>query len=179
MELDITTDDSRVDLVSAGFDAGIQFGEYIAQDMVAVRVSPDLRPAIVGAPAYFASHAKPTAPRDVLQHRCIGFRHRGESKYRWEFDKGDESLAIAVSGSLNVDDLDLVIQAALDGAGLAWVAEDRIASTSRLETWCACSRIGARRFPDSFSTIRVGNSSQRHLRPSSTRSACRVEDLPR
>ena len=61
---------------------------------------PDLRPAIVGAPAYFDVHAKPTAPRDVLQHRCIGFRHRGESKYRWEFDKGAESLAIAVSGSL-------------------------------------------------------------------------------
>jgi DNA-binding transcriptional LysR family regulator len=143
VELDITTDDSRVDLVSAGFDAGIQFGEYIAQDMVAVRVSPDLRPAIVGAPAYFASHAKPTVPRDVLQHRCIGFRHRGESKYRWEFDKGDQSLAISVSGSLNVDDLDLVIQAALDGAGLAWVAEDRIAQhlatgdlVRVLEDWC-------------------------------------------
>ena len=143
VELDITTDDSRVDLVSAGFDAGIQFGEYIAQDMVAVRVSPDLRPAIVGAPAYFASHAKPTAPRDVLQHQCIGFRHRGESKYRWEFDKGDQSLAISVSGSLNVDDLDLVIQAAVDGAGLAWVAEDRIAQhlatgelVRVLEDWC-------------------------------------------
>jgi DNA-binding transcriptional LysR family regulator len=143
VELDITTDDSRVDLVSAGFDAGIQFGEYIAQDMVAVRVSADLRPAIVGAPAYFEVHAKPTTPRDVLQHRCIGFRHRGESKYRWEFDKGDQSLAISVSGSLNVDDLDLVIQAALDGAGLAWVAEDRVAQhlatgdlVRVLEDWC-------------------------------------------
>ena len=143
VELDITTDDSRVDLVSAGFDAGIQFGEYIAQDMVAVRVSPDLRPAVVGAPAYFDVHAKPTAPRDVLQHRCIGFRHRGEGKYRWEFDKGGQALAIAVSGSLNVDDLDLVIQAALDGAGLAWVAEDRIAQhlatgdlVRVLEDWC-------------------------------------------
>jgi DNA-binding transcriptional LysR family regulator len=143
VELDITTDDSRVDLVSAGFDAGIQFGEYIAQDMVAVRVSPDLRPAIVAAPAYFESHATPTAPRDVLQHRCIGFRHRGESKYRWEFDKGEQSLAISVSGSLLVDDLDLVIQAALDGAGLAWVAEDRVtqhletgALVRVLEDWC-------------------------------------------
>jgi DNA-binding transcriptional LysR family regulator len=143
VELEITTDDSRVDLVSAGFDAGIQFGEYIAQDMVAVRVSPDLRPAIVGAPTYFESHAKPTAPRDVLQHQCIGFRHRGESKYRWEFDKGAQSLAISVSGSLLVDDLDLLIQAALDGAGLAWVAEDRIAQhlatgdlVRVLEDWC-------------------------------------------
>ena len=127
VELDITTDDSRVDLVSAGYDAGIQFGEYIAQDMVAVRVSPDLRPAIVAAPAYFDSHAKPTSPRDLLNHRCIRFRHRGESVYKWELDKGDESLAIAVNGSLILDELDLVIQAALDGAGLAWLSQYRVA----------------------------------------------------
>jgi len=126
VELEITTDDTRVDLVSAGFDAGIQFGEYIAQDMVAVRVSQDLRPAIVSAPAYFDSHPKPTSPRDVLNHQCIRYRHRGESVYKWELDKGDESLAIAIHGSLLLDDVDLVIQAALDGAGLAWVAENDI-----------------------------------------------------
>ena len=103
VELEITTDDSRIDLVSGGYDAGIQFGEYIAQDMVAVRVSPDLRPAIVGAPTYFDSHPKPTSPRDLLNHRCIRFRHRGESVYKWELDKGDESLAIAVNGSLLLD----------------------------------------------------------------------------
>ena len=143
VELEVTTDDSRIDLVSAGFDAGIQFGEYIAQDMVAVRVSPDIRPAIVAAPAYFASHAKPAAPRDVLHHQCIRFRHRGESVYRWELDKGDESLAIAVSGALLLDDVDLVVQAALDGAGLAWVGEDRVAEhlasgalVRVLEDWC-------------------------------------------
>src|SRR4030095_7437903 len=127
VELEVTTDDSRVDLVSAGFDAGIQFGEYIAQDMVAVRVSPDLRPAIVGSPAYFESRSKPIAPRDVLIPRLIRFRPRGESVYKWELDKGDESLAIAVSGPLLLDELDLVIQAALDGAGLAWLSEDRAA----------------------------------------------------
>ena len=77
-------------------------------------VSPDLRPAIVGAPVYFASRPKPTSPRDVLDHQCIRFRHRGESVYKWEFDKGDESLAIAVNGTLLLDELDLVIQAALD-----------------------------------------------------------------
>ena len=143
IELDITTDDSRVDLVSAGYDAGIQFGEYIAQDMVAVRVSPDIRPAVVAAPAYFDSHLKPTSPRDLLDHRCIRFRHRGESVYKWELDKDDESLAIAVNGSLILDELDLMIQAALDGAGLAWVAEDRVtehlasgALVRVLEDWC-------------------------------------------
>jgi DNA-binding transcriptional LysR family regulator len=111
--------------------------------MVAVRVSPDLRPAIVGAPAYFETHAKPTSPRDLLQHRCIRFRHRGESVYKWELDKGDESLEIAVHGSLILDELELLIQAAIDGAGLAWVAEDRVAAhlasgtlVRVLEDWC-------------------------------------------
>jgi DNA-binding transcriptional LysR family regulator len=144
VELDITTDDARVDLVSAGYDAGIQFGEYIAQDMVAVRVSPDLRPAVVGAPSYFASHPKPTSPRDLLDHQCIRFRHRGESVYKWELEHGNQSLAIAVNGPLTLDDLDLVIQAALDGAGLTWVAEDRVAEhlasgalVRVLEDWCA------------------------------------------
>jgi DNA-binding transcriptional LysR family regulator len=143
VELDITTDDSRIDLVAAGFDAGIQFGEFIAQDMVAVRVSPDLRPAIVGAPTYFESHARPESPRDLLQHRCIRFRHRGESVYKWELDKGDQSLEIAVNGSLILDELDLVIDAAIDGAGLAWVTEDRVAPhlasgalVRVLEDWC-------------------------------------------
>jgi DNA-binding transcriptional LysR family regulator len=123
--LEVTTDDSRVDLVAAGFDAAIHFGEYIAQDMVAVRVSPDIQHAIVAAPTYFESHPRPTSPRDLLNHRCINFRHRGESIYKWELDKGDESVAIAVSGSLVLDDEDLVMQAALDGAGLALVAHNR------------------------------------------------------
>jgi DNA-binding transcriptional LysR family regulator len=79
----------------------------------------------------------------VLHHQCIRFRHRGESVYKWEFDKGDESLAIAVNGALLLDELDLVIQAALDGAGLAWIAEDRVAEhlasgalVRVLEDWC-------------------------------------------
>jgi DNA-binding transcriptional LysR family regulator len=125
--LEVTTDDSRVDPVSAGFDAAIHFGEYIAQDMVAVRVSSDIEHAIVAAPTYFESHPTPTSPRELLSHRCINFRHRGESVYKWELDKGDESVAIAVSGSLVLDDEDLVIQAAIDGAGVALVAANRAA----------------------------------------------------
>jgi DNA-binding transcriptional LysR family regulator len=126
--LDVTTDDTQhVDLVAAGYDAGIHFGEYIAQDMVAVRVSPDIRPAIVGAPAYFAERPRPTSPQDLVHHRCITFRHKGEGVYRWELDKGDQSLAVAVHGPLILDDLDLVISAAIDGVGLAFMSEDRAA----------------------------------------------------
>src|SRR3954451_980758 len=71
--LDVTTDDSRTDIVAGGFDAGIHLGEYIARDMIAVRVSADHQPVIVGSPTYFASHPKPRSPRDLLQHQCINF----------------------------------------------------------------------------------------------------------
>jgi DNA-binding transcriptional LysR family regulator len=67
--LDVTTEDGRRDIVAEGFDAGIHFGEYIQKDMIAVRVSPDHRPAIVGSPSYFAEHPRPKVPRDLVQHR--------------------------------------------------------------------------------------------------------------
>jgi DNA-binding transcriptional LysR family regulator len=141
--LDITTEESRVDLVAGGYDAGIHYGEFIEQDMVAIRVSPDHRPAIVGAPGYFESHPTPKSPRDLLQHRCINFRHGREEIYRWEFDKGKQSLSVAVGGPLVVDDVELVIRAALDGVGLAYLGEDRAAPHLErgalvrvLESWC-------------------------------------------
>src|SRR3954464_1840435 len=90
--LDVRTDEARLDLVAGGFDAGVQYGEFIQQDMVAVRVSPDHRAAIVASPAYFADHAKPTSPRDLLHHRCVNYRHGSGEVYRWELDKGDQSL---------------------------------------------------------------------------------------
>jgi DNA-binding transcriptional LysR family regulator len=97
----------------------------------------------VGSPEYFAAQVKPESPHDLLRHRCINFRHRGEGLYRWELDKEDQSVAVAVRGSLILDDLDLVIQAAIDGAGLAFMAEDRAAphlasgALERvLEDWC-------------------------------------------
>jgi DNA-binding transcriptional LysR family regulator len=80
--LDITADDSRLDIVAGGFDAGIHFGEHIQKDMMAVCVSKDYRTGIVGAPAYFKSHPKPKTPHDSLRHRCINFRHRTAGVYR-------------------------------------------------------------------------------------------------
>jgi DNA-binding transcriptional LysR family regulator len=141
--LDITTDDSRLDLVAAGFDAGIQFGEFIQQDMTAVRVSSDHRPAIVGSPGYFQSHPRPKSPRDLLRHRCINFRHGSAGIYRWEFDKGKQSLTVAVSGPLVVDDVEVMTRAAIDGVGLAFMTEEHaspyLASgvlVRVLEDWC-------------------------------------------
>jgi DNA-binding transcriptional LysR family regulator len=141
--LDITTDERRVDLVAGGYDAGVHYGEFIEHDMVAVRVSPDHRPAIVGAPSYFEAHPTPKAPRDLLQHRCINFRQGPEEIYRWEFHRGKQSVRVAVDGPLIVDDVDLVVRAALDGVGLAYLGEDRAAPQVEhgslvrvLETWC-------------------------------------------
>ena len=141
--LDVTTDESRVDLVSAGFDAGIHLGEFIQKDMVVIRVSPDRRPAIVGAPSYFASHPKPASPRELTNHRCINYRHGSAGVYRWELDRGKESLTVAVDGPLIVDDVELIIRAAIDGVGLAFMAEETAAPylasgalVRVLEDWC-------------------------------------------
>lgn len=141
--LDITTDDDRVDLVAGGFDAGIHYGEYIEQDMVAVRVSHDFRPAIVGAPAYFETHPRPESPHDLGSHQCINFRHGSAGVYRWELDKDGRSLAVAVKGPLVVDDVGLLTRAAIDGVGLAFMSDEHAAphlasgALERvLEDWC-------------------------------------------
>jgi len=141
--LDITADDSRLDIVAGGFDAGIHFGEYIQKDMIAVRVSQDHRAAIVGTPEYFKSHPKPKTPHDLLKHRCINFRHGSAGLYRWEFDKGKKSLSVAVHGPLIVDDVETLVRAAIDGVGLAFVSEERVAAQLEsgellrvLDDWC-------------------------------------------
>lgn len=140
--LDVTTEERRVNLVAGEFDAGIHLMEYIDQDMIAVRVSPDLRPAIVGSPAYFRSRSTPVHPRDLKDHQCVNFRH-GEDVYRWEFEKGRRSLTVAVRGPLVVDDVELMVGAALGGVGLAFVDEARVARHLEdgtlvrvLEDWC-------------------------------------------
>jgi DNA-binding transcriptional LysR family regulator len=141
--LDVTTDNNRRDIVAEGFDAGIHFGEFIEKDMIAVRVSPDSKPAIVGAPAYFKRHSKPKEPRDLLQHSCIHFRPGPTELYRWEFEKGRKELSVAVHGPLIVDDSDLVVEGALQGLGLAYVAEHEVVHhfaqgklVRVLQDWC-------------------------------------------
>lgn len=122
--LDVTTENSRVDLVAAGFDAGIHLGEFIERDMITVRVSPDHRPAIVGARSYFTTHPTPLSPRELTSHRCIGFRYGATGVYRWEFGRGDESLTVTANGPLVVDNVDVMIRAAIDGVGLAFISEE-------------------------------------------------------
>ncbi len=142
--LDVTTTlESRIDLVASRFDAGIRLGEFIEQDMIAVRVSRDQRAAIVGSPAYFQSYPKPKSPRDLPGHRCLKFRLGTGGEYRWEFEKGHRSLAVAVNGPIILDDVELMIHAAIDGVGLAFTMEDHAAPhlasgalVRVLEDWC-------------------------------------------
>jgi DNA-binding transcriptional LysR family regulator len=142
--LDISTVPDRVDLVAGRFDAGIQLGEFVERDMIAVRVTPDQRAAIVGSPRYFQEHPPPESPRDLTRHRAINFR-RGESGvYRWEFGNDGHDLSVAVEGPVIVDNLDLLIRAALDGAGIAYTYQQHGAPLDEsgalvrvLEDWCA------------------------------------------
>jgi DNA-binding transcriptional LysR family regulator len=138
-----TTQEGRTELVAAGFDAGIHLGESIQRDMVAVRVSPDQRLAVVGSPDYFMSHPKPVTPHELPNHPCINLRGGSAGPYRWEFEKDGETLAVEVSGPLIFDDANLMIRAATDGLGLTFSFEDyvapQIASGSLvrvLEDWC-------------------------------------------
>ena len=143
--VDLTTsEESRVDLVAAGFDAGIHLGEFIERDMVAVRVSADQRAAIVGAPTYFAAHPRPKSPRDLTAHNCLNFRHGSAGVYHWEFEKGRKSVTVAVKGPIIVDDVDVMVRAAVDGAGLAFALKEHVAAEVAsgalvrvLEDWCS------------------------------------------
>ena len=144
VRLDLTVDDGLTDIVAGGFDAGIRPGELVQRDMVAVRITPDLRNAIVGSPAYFAACPIPRSPRDLADHACINYRWTGNGAlYRWPFTKDGESLDVAVDGTLAVNDSGLTVAAALAGAGLACTLEAQAAplvASGRLvrvlEDWC-------------------------------------------
>ena len=124
--LDVVTVTGPVDLVAGEFDAGIQLGEFIQKDMIAVRVTQKMRLAVVGSPGYFASRSIPRNPQDVNDHRCISLRVAG-GPYRWEFEQGRKRVTVGVNGPLIVDDTDLVIRAALAGAGLGLAYEEQVA----------------------------------------------------
>lgn len=140
--LDITTSNDPVDLVAGEFDAGIQIGEFIQRDMVATRVSEEMRLAVVGSPAYFQSHKIPRSPRDLEDHACIGFRF-SRGMYRWEFEKSGKAMTVNPQGPVSFDDPDLVIQAVLSGIGIGTAMEGSLATLIAkgrlievLRDWC-------------------------------------------
>jgi DNA-binding transcriptional LysR family regulator len=140
--LEVTSSNDPVDLVAGGFDAGVQIGEFIQRDMIAVRVSKDLRLAVVGSPEYFKAHKVPRTPRDLKDHACVGFRFRS-GIYRWEFEKGRKTLTVNPQGPATFDDPDLVIQTVLKGLGIGTAMEEPLAEmiakgrlVQVLKDWC-------------------------------------------
>lgn len=122
--LDVTLDDAVIDLVAAGFDVGIQLGEVIERDMVAVKLGDAIRQIAVASPGYIAECGAPKTPADLLRHRCIGWRWPGRSApYRWEFCEDGRWFSVAVEGPLIVNSRDLAVQAAADGVGIAFVKD--------------------------------------------------------
>ncbi len=140
--LEVTSSNDPVDLVAGEYDAGVQLGEYIQRDMIAVRVTKEMRLAVVGSPAYFQSRPIPRNPQDLKDHSCIGFRFKN-GMYRWEFEKGRKALTVSPQGPVSFDDPDLVIQAVLDGVGIGTSMEGNLAVLLNrkrlvqvLQDWC-------------------------------------------
>lgn len=121
VQVEVVTDDGLIDIVRDGFDAGIRFGEQVAADMIAVPVGAPQPFVVVASPAYLQAHGAPGTPRDLLGHACIGRRFPSGRQYAWEFGAAGESVSIAVGGPLVFDDDALMLGAARDGAGLAYV----------------------------------------------------------
>jgi DNA-binding transcriptional LysR family regulator len=123
--LEVTSSNDPVDLVTGEYDAGVQIGEFIQRDMIAVRVTKDVRLAVVGSPNYFASHKVPLKPQELKDHACIGFRF-SNGLYRWKFEKGRRALTISPQGPVSFDDPDLVIQAVLNRVGIGTALEETL-----------------------------------------------------
>lgn len=144
LNIEVIVDYGLTDIVAEGFDAGIRMGEQVARDMIAVRVGPDLRMAVVGSPAYFKRHPKPRSPHDLTQHNCITIRlptHGGI--FAWEFEKKGQELKVRVEGQLVFNHIALRLGAALEGLGLAYMPEDLVrphvqagALVHVLQDWC-------------------------------------------
>ncbi|OAE97305.1 LysR family transcriptional regulator [Bradyrhizobium centrolobii] len=125
--VEIIVDNGLTDIVAERLDAGVRLGEQVAKDMVAVRIGPDLRMAVIGAPSYFEGRKRPQTPQDLTNHNCINLRlPTAGGLYAWEFEKNGRELRVRVEGQLVFNSAAMNVQAALAGDGLAFVPEDRV-----------------------------------------------------
>jgi len=147
INVEVNVDHGLTDIVAERFDAGVRLGERVAKDMIAVRISPDLRWLVVGAPSYFARHAQPLMPQELTAHNCINIRFPTHgSLFAWDFEKDGHELKVRVEGQLTFNSLALRLDAALSGLGLAYLPEDIVARhiaegrlVAVLEDWCPFS----------------------------------------
>jgi len=120
IRLDLAVDDTGTDIVKQGFDAGIQLGEVIAQDMVAVNITREERQIVVASPRYLAAHGTPKRPRELHQHTCIGWRvYSRPSPYRWELTENGRDIELAIESRIDTNEMALMVRLALDGVGIA------------------------------------------------------------
>ena len=125
--IEINIDHGFTDIVAQRYDAGVRLGEQVAKDMIAVRIGPDMRMAVVGAPSYFAKRPPPLTPQDLTDHNCINLRLPTlGGLYAWEFEQGDRELRVRVNGQLVFNDGEQMLTAALAGFGLAYLFEDAV-----------------------------------------------------
>ncbi|WP_370301800.1 LysR family transcriptional regulator [Pseudooceanicola sp.] len=126
--LDITVTDEEFDIVAAGFDAGVRLGEVIEQDMIAIPLTGDQREAVVAAPAYLKAHGAPGHPRELIHHRCIGWRPApNTAPYRWEFEEDGVPFDVAVEPQITTNDLRLMLRTTLCGGGITFAIEETFA----------------------------------------------------
>ncbi|CUX37825.1 LysR family transcriptional regulator [Rhizobium oryzihabitans] len=123
--IDVTVTDEEFDIVAAGYDAGIRLGEVIEQDMIAIPLTREQREMVVASPAYLAAHGAPAHPRDLVHHRCIGWRPAPNvAPYRWEFEENGVPFDVAVEPQITTNDLRLMLRAALAGGGITFALEE-------------------------------------------------------
>ncbi|MBY3151722.1 LysR family transcriptional regulator [Rhizobium laguerreae] len=144
INVEIIVDYGLTDIVAERYDAGVRLGEQVAKDMIAVRIGPDMRMAVVGAPAYFDNKPTPLTPQDLTDHNCINLRlPTYGSVYAWEFEKNGHELRVRVEGQLVFNNIALRLNAVLAGMGLAYMPEDLVEAhlangrlVRVLEDWC-------------------------------------------
>src|SRR4051795_5609729 len=125
IKIEIIIDYGLTDIVAERYDAGVRWGEQVTKDMIAVRIGPDIRFAVVGATSYFAKRSPPKTPHDLIGHACINLRLPTKGGlYAWEFEQDGREVAVRVEGQLVFNGIFQVLKAALDGFGLAHVPED-------------------------------------------------------
>lgn len=123
IKVEIFIDYGLTDIVAQRYDAGVRSGEQVAKDMIAVRIGPDMRMAVVGAPAYFRKRLEPKRPQDLIDHNCINLRLPIHGLYAWEFEKSGRELKVRVDGQLTFNATAQMLNAAIAGAGLTYVPE--------------------------------------------------------
>jgi DNA-binding transcriptional LysR family regulator len=144
LKVELSAEAGFVDIVAERFDAGVRLGETVAQDMIAVRIGPDMRMAAAAAPAYFERYAPPLVPHDLARHNCINLRFPTYGGlYAWEFEKEGRALNVRVDGQMIVNDTTIALQAAMDGLGIAYITDDQVQPLIAegrlvrvLEDWC-------------------------------------------